>query len=114
MKLGIKGEEIAVKFLKKIGYQIISRNYKTPIGEIDIIAKDGDTVVFVEVKTRESITYGRPFESVNRFKKKKINNVALLYLKKFRETPPARFDVVSICFVNGKPHCELIKDAFEM
>jgi putative endonuclease len=114
MKLGEKGEGLAVKYLKKKGYKIITQNYKTRIGEIDIIAREGDTLVFVEVKTRESIAYGKPFEAVDYFKKRKIANVALLYLKKLKEIPPCRFDVVSIYFDHGKPDCELIKDAFEV
>ena len=113
MRLGEKGEGVAVKFLRKRGYKIIVQNFKTRIGEIDIIARDGETLAFIEVKTRESIEYGRPFEAVNRFKKKKIVNVALLYLKRFKEIPPCRFDVVSIYYENGRPEVELITDAFE-
>lgn len=114
MKLGEKGEKLAIKFLKKQGYKLIKRNYKTRIGEIDIIAKDRETLVFIEVKTRESIEYGLPFEAVNRAKKKKIANVALLYLKKVKEIPPCRFDIVSIYYEQDKPKFELIKDAFEV
>ncbi len=114
MKLGDKGEVLAVKLLKKKGYKIIKRNYKTSIGEIDIIAKDGETLVFIEVKTRESIEYGFPFEAVNTAKKRKIAGVAMLYLKKLKQIPPCRFDIVSIYYKNGKPECELIKDAFEL
>jgi putative endonuclease len=114
MKLGEIGEGLAVKFLKKKGYKIIKQNYRTRIGEIDIIAREGDTLVFIEVKTRESIAYGRPFEAVDYFKKRKIANVALLYLKQLKEIPPCRFDVVSIYFDQGSPACELIRDAFEV
>lgn len=114
MKLGKKGEKLAVKFLKKKGYKVIKQNYKTRIGEIDIIAKDRETLAFIEVKTRESIEYGLPFEAVNRAKKKKIANVALLYLKKVKEIPPCRFDIVSIYYEHDKPKFELIKDAFEV
>ncbi|MBI5665923.1 MAG: YraN family protein [Nitrospirae bacterium] len=114
MRLGERGEGLAVQFLKNKGYKIITQNYKTRIGEIDIIARDGDTLVFVEVKTRESIAYGKPFEAVNYFKKKKISNVAMLYLKKLKEIPPCRFDVVSIFYEQGRPDCELIRDAFEV
>lgn len=114
MKLGEKGEGLAVKFLKKKGYKIIKQNYKTPIGEIDIIAKDEETLIFIEVKTRESVEYGLPFEAVNSHKKRKIANVALLYLKRFKEIPPCRFDIVSIYYKQGKPEFELIKDAFEL
>ena len=114
MRLGGKGEELAVKFLRKKGYKIKVCNYKTRLGEIDIIAGDGETLVFVEVKTRESLEYGQPFESVNSRKKKKLAMVAMLYLKKYAEVPTCRFDVVSIYINNGKPECELIKDAFEV
>ncbi len=114
MKLGKKGEKLAVKFLRKKGYKVIKQNYKTRIGEIDIIAKDRETLAFIEVKTRESIEYGLPFEAVNRAKKKKIANVALLYLKKVKEIPPCRFDIVSIYYEQDKPEFELIKDAFEV
>jgi putative endonuclease len=114
MKLGEKGEGLAVKFLKKNGYKIIKRNYKTPLGEIDIIANDRGTLVFVEVKTRESLEYGHPFESVNTYKRHKIANVAMLYLKKLKDVPPCRFDVVSIFYEHGRPECELIRDAFEL
>ena len=114
MSLGQKGEALAVSFLRKKGYRIKVCNYKTRIGEIDIIAADGDVLVFVEVKTRESLEYGHPFEAVNARKRKKIASVAMLYLKKFDDLPPCRFDVVSIHINNGKPECELIKDAFEV
>jgi putative endonuclease len=114
MKLGEKGERLAIKFLNKKGYKVIKQNYRTPIGEIDIIAKDGETLVFIEVKTRESIAYGLPFEAVNNIKKRKITKVAMLYLKRFKEMPPCRFDVVSIYYKNDKPEFELIKDAFDL
>ena len=114
MSLGNKGEKLAVAFLKKKGYKIRVCNYKTRIGEIDIIARDGDTLIFIEVKTRESLEYGQPFEAVNIRKRKKLANVALLYLKRFDELPPCRFDIVSIFMNNGKPELELIKDAFEI
>jgi putative endonuclease len=114
MRLGKEGEAIAVRFLKKNGYRIIQKNYRTPIGEIDIIARDGKTLVFVEVKARESIRYGLPFESVNSRKRKKIMNVATLYLKRFRDVPPCRFDVVSINYEKGRPVFDLIKNAFDI
>ncbi|RJQ18921.1 MAG: YraN family protein [Nitrospiraceae bacterium] len=114
MKLGEKGEGLAAAFLRKRGYRIIEQNYKTNIGEIDIIALDGDVLVFLEVKTRESIEFGLPFESVNFRKRRKIANVALSYLKRFADLPQCRFDVVSICYNNGKSEFELIKDAFEV
>jgi len=114
VKLGEKGERLACKFLEQKGYRIISRNFKTSLGEIDIIAKDKDALVFIEVKTRVSLQYGRPFESVNRNKRRKIANVALLYLKKLKEVPVCRFDIVSIYHKKEDPVFELIKDAFEI
>jgi putative endonuclease len=114
VRLGQRGEGLAATFLRKKGYKIIAQNYKTSIGEIDIIARDRETLVFVEVKTRESLQYGQPFEAVNRYKKRKISNVATLYLKRLDEIPPCRFDVVSIYYERGRPECELIKDAFEI
>ncbi|UCH81906.1 MAG: YraN family protein [Nitrospiraceae bacterium] len=114
VKLGHRGEDLAVKFLEQTGYVIIQRNFKTAIGEIDIIARDNESLVFIEVKTRESLDFGYPYESVTRAKRKKIANVASLFLKKLRELPQCRFDIVSICHKKGKPEFELIKDAFEI
>jgi len=112
--LGSKGESIAARFLSEKGYAIIAYNYKTRIGEIDIIAKDGETIVFVEVKTREDDAFAAPFESVNAAKRQKMKNVASLYLQKQSKEFPARFDVISItCRQNGKRSIHHIMDAFE-
>jgi putative endonuclease len=113
--LGTKGEDLAVRFLQKKGYRIVKRNYKTPVGEIDIIARDGDTIVFIEVKTRTDISFGYPFEAVNKRKRQKLKNLALLYLKRQGKESPVRFDVLSIfCMDDGKKDIEHIKDAFEV
>lgn len=114
MKLGEKGEGLAAEYLKNQGYRIIKRNYKTRIGEIDLIANHGGTLVFIEVKTRESLLYGEPFEAVNKRKRRKIANVATLYLKNLDYIPPCRFDIVSVYHEHGRPHFELIQDAFEL
>ena len=112
--LGIKGEDLATKFLKRKGYRILSRNYKTPLGEIDIIAEDGETLVFVEVKTRTDNSYGLPFEAVNHKKQEKLRKIALYYLKnRLRKDVPSRFDVLSIQAGGGKSEIEHIIDAFE-
>jgi putative endonuclease len=112
--LGSDGEALAAEFLRKKGYRIIAKNYKTPLGEIDIIAKDGDAVVFFEVKTRANESYGYPFEAVNERKRRKIINVALLFLKKMKEDVPARFDVLSISSAaDGRKEIRHIRDAFE-
>lgn len=113
--LGKEGENIAAAFLKSKGYKLTERNFKTPLGEIDIIAWDGSTLVFIEVKSRESIYYGMPSESITFHKIRKISNAALLYLKRFRNIPPVRFDVMNIFYKkNEKPQIDLIKDAFEV
>ncbi len=112
--LGREGEEIAVKFLKKKGYRIIEKNYRTVFGEIDIIARDKDVIVFTEVKTRADNTFGYPFEAVNRRKREKIKKVALSFMKKCRKEFPARFDVLSITVKDGKKRIEHMKDAFEV
>jgi putative endonuclease len=113
--IGNDGEDLAIRFLTKKGYRIIAKNYRTPLGEIDIIAKDGDTLVFLEVKTRTSDSFGYPFEAVDNHKKRKIRNVALLFLKRMKEEPAARFDVLSISFGdNGKEEITHIEDAFEV
>jgi len=113
--LGNKGEDLAVIFLKKKGYKIIAKNYKNYVGEIDIIARDGETTVFIEVKTRANDSFGCPFESVHSRKRLKLRNLALLYMKKQGEEIPIRFDVLSIMYTdNGQKQIEHIKDAFEV
>jgi putative endonuclease len=115
VSLGSEGEGLAVEFLKKKNYKIIAKNYKTFIGEIDIIAKDGDTIVFVEVKTRANDAFGLPFEAVNKGKRQKLKNLALLFLKKHPREAPARFDVISIVQTHdGNKVIEHITDAFEV
>ena len=107
--LGRKGEIEAGKFLVQKGYKILERNFKTHIGEVDIIALDEDTICFVEVKTRTSSDFGAPSEAVNEKKQQKYYLVAEQYLLKNKKTEcPCRFDVVEI--ENGK--INLIKDAF--
>lgn len=112
--LGKEGEELALKFLKKNGYRILEKNYRTVFGEIDIIARDKDIIVFIEVKTRADDSFGNPFEAVTYKKREKIRKVALCYLKKIRKEPPSRFDVLSINIEDGKKQIEHIKDAFEV
>ncbi len=95
--LGRAGEIKAAEFLKREGYKILHTNYKTSLGEIDIIAMDGETIVFVEVKTRSSDAFGAPSEAVNVKKRQKYFRVSLEFLKKQgKMDSPARFDVVEI------------------
>ncbi len=114
-KVGDEGESFAEKYLRKRGYKILERNYRTPIGEIDIVAKDGEYTVFIEVKTRQSLQYGAPIDAVDRRKRERIRRLALLYLKhKKIDDSPVRFDVVGLTVRNGNYEVELIKDAFEV
>ncbi len=114
-KFGEQGEALAVRRLKKEGYKIIETNYRTRLGEIDIIAKDKDTIVFVEVKTRNSVQFGSPKWAVTPKKQKKISMVALYYLKATdQETAKARFDVVAVISNRDKARIEIIKNAFEL
>ncbi len=112
--LGKEGERIAKEFLRRKGFSILQENYRTPFGEIDIIAREKDVIVFVEVKTRADLTFGSPFEAVNRRKKEKIKNVALCYMKRLKKECPARFDVLSINIDDGREKIEHIRDAFEV
>ena len=96
-ELGRKGEEKALRFLKKKGYRIIENNYVCKMGEMDIIAREKDTLVFIEVKTRTSTEFGPPQLAVNLSKQRQLSKVALNYLKEKRlEDVKARFDVVAI------------------
>lgn len=114
--LGKEGEALAVAFLKKHGYRILEKNFKTPLGEIDVIALDGDTVCFIEVKTRTNETYGSPFEAISRFKQRKLSQSALLYLKRKNLLhQKARFDIVAVARdEQGEYQASILRDAFEL
>ena len=113
-EIGDIGEEMAVKKLKKLGYKIIERNFSCKMGEIDIIAKDGEYLVFVEVRLRTRSDYGRAAETVDKYKQKRIIKTAELYMLKTSSSfLPSRFDVVAISQdEKGKYEIEVIKDAF--
>ena len=114
-RLGQRSEDLAVKFLKKGGYKIVVRNYRIPIGEIDIIARDRQSLVFVEVKARRTAKFGSPKAAVTYRKQRKISMVALAYLKETHQTQAdARFDVVSIDYSTDQPKLEIVKNAFEL
>ena len=110
---GKKGEIIAANYLKKQKYKILQMNYKNQIGEIDIVAKDKDYLVFIEVKTRISKAFGDPLEAIDEEKQFKIRNVATMYLMKHKliDKVPIRFDAIAIL---GDEEYEIrhIKDAF--
>ena len=112
--LGIFGESQAARFLKSRGYRIIKKNYRTRFGEIDIIARDGNVLVFVEVKTVVPGKVEKPTDTVNFRKQRHIAKSAEDYLQReVKSDYDCRFDVVAIEYINnGKPRIELIKDAF--
>jgi putative endonuclease len=114
-ELGKKGEEVAIRFLKKRGYRIIEKNYVCKMGEMDIIAREKDTLAFIEVKTRTSTEFGPPQLAVNSSKQRQLSKVALNYLKEKKlEDVKARFDVVAILLGQKGEEIELIRDAFDL
>lgn len=111
--IGNHGENIACKYLEKLGYKILERNYRIRGGEIDIVAKDHDYLVFVEVKTRYSHDYGLPSESITPWKIKFLLKTAQFYLQKINwGDKPYRLDFVAIDFTDDpeKPAIELIRN----
>ncbi len=112
---GRKGEELAVRFLTKAGYRIVERNYRCMFGEVDIVALDGRTIVFVEVKSRRTENFGDPQLAVGKDKQEKISRIALNYLQEKRMTSRnARFDVVAVKMLPAGNTVEHIRDAFEL
>jgi putative endonuclease len=112
--LGKTGEDLACAALEKRGYEIIARRYRRRGGEIDIIAKDGPTWVFVEVKARDSHEFGDAAEAVTPFKRRRIAQLAMDYVARNRlSNCPCRFDVVSIHFVAGRAEIEIFQNAFD-
>ena len=112
---GERGEALAIAELRRRGYRIISRNFRCRLGEIDIIAADGDTLVFVEVKSRKGKQFGSPAAAVTSRKQRQISRVAQYYLlKQASVNRSARFDVVTVlCQAGALPEIELIKNAFD-
>ena len=111
---GRQAEDIAADFLESSGYRIVERNFTCRIGEIDIIARENEELVFVEVRSRSSQRTVNPAYSVNRTKQHKIARVAQYYLAtRCRDTPPSRFDVV-IVNMGPTPDVYLIADAFQV
>ncbi len=114
--LGERGEAIATAYLKGLRFTIVERNFRCKGGEVDIIARDGKTFVFVEVKTRRSLSFGPPQGSVTPFKQRQISKVALTWLAKNRlDEASARFDVIAILLrEHAVPEIEHIRNAFEL
>jgi putative endonuclease len=112
--LGQAGEALAADTLKKHGYKILTRNYRTPYGEIDLIARHGDTLVFIEVKLRRSEVFGSPQAAVTIAKQRHLKLAAYYYLNQQRtEDVKVRFDVVAITLAGQLPRIEIFAGAFE-
>lgn len=112
--IGDKGEDFAASYFQKLGYEIKARNVHSRYGEIDLIAENGDTVVFVEVKTRSHDSLDRAADAVTPLKQKKIILTALDYISKSNTDKIMRFDVFEVYHANGRIYkFNHIKNAFE-
>src|SRR6185295_15517829 len=112
--LGKTGEDLACRELERRGYAIVARRYRRRSGELDIIARDGPTLVFVEVKARGGRAYGNAAEAVTPLKRRRIASLAVDYMMRHRlANCPCRFDVVSIHFESGNPMIEVFQGAFD-
>ena len=114
--IGRQGEAMAVRHLVQLRYEILATNYRKPFGEVDIIARDGRTIVFIEVKTRRSMAFGTPLEAVDVRKQRQLSRIAQDFLQsKGWAEAPARFDVIAIILGrnNGTVQVEHIRNAFD-
>jgi putative endonuclease len=115
LDLGKLGEELALKKVKRLGYKCIARNFRCALGEIDLIAKDGDCLVFIEIKTRRGRSIGSIKEVIDKRKKRQLSKVALAYLKSNDCCDvKSRFDVIAISLNQGKEQIEVIQNAFDL
>ena len=113
--LGRQGELEAERFLLTQGYEILARNYRCLAGELDLVARDHDTLVFVEVRTQSGPTFGDPLESVTFRKQRQVIKVAMHYTTRYRLMHhPVRFDVIGINWAHAKPLITHVKGAFEL
>lgn len=114
-KVGEEGEAVARRFLEGLGFRIVEENFACPMGEIDLIAEEGDVLVFVEVKARRSAQFGGPAEAVHARKQRQILRVAETYLRERRLRVPCRVDVVAVEFPphGSPPRVELIRNAVQ-
>ncbi|HXV59353.1 MAG TPA: YraN family protein [Vicinamibacteria bacterium] len=112
--LGRRGENVAARELERLGYEIVERRWRSKLGEIDIVARDGETLVVVEVKARSREDYGPPADAVDAVKRRKLVRLAKAYLQARRlGEPQVRFDVVGVRFPSGEdPRVEVLRNAF--
>ena len=114
-QFGIDSENLAEVFLKHTGYRIVARNYRNTIGEIDIIAREGRTLVFVEVKARRNPRFGSAKTAITREKKMRLTRTALWYLKETGQSDiSARFDVVTVDGTGPNRKMDIIRNAFDI
>jgi putative endonuclease len=116
---GARGERLAARFLRRHGYKVLYRNFKPKqggAGQIDLVCRDQETLVFVEVKTRNTEEFGRPVSAVHPDQQRRISRGALAWLRMLDNPEiPFRFDVVEVLMLeNEKPKCELVQDAFQL
>jgi len=111
-KTGKNGEKLAIQFLKNKGFNIITKNYYTKFGEIDIIAEKKELLVFIEVKTRHTNKFGEPQEAITKTKKHKIHLSIKTYLSKNKVNKQIRFDVIGIKIKKNKAYIKHIKDIY--
>ncbi len=115
MVLGQIGEDLACSELERRGYAILARRYRVRGGELDIIARDGSALVFVEVKTREDRAFGDAAEAVGPLKRRRLAHAAHDFIVRHQLTDcPCRFDVVSIHMDEGRPVMEVFRNAFDV
>jgi putative endonuclease len=115
LNLGRHGESLALEKIKRLGYKCIEKNYRCSLGEIDLIAKDGDCLVFIEIKTRKGRDLGYAKEAVTPRKIRQISKAALTYMKANNCCDVrSRFDVIAVSIVEGREELEVVKDAFEL
>ncbi len=113
LPLGRRGERAAEKYLRRNGYRIVARNFRAAGAEIDIVAMDGDTLVFVEVKTRRSRDAGAPEEAVDERKQKQIRRAAEIFATRYRaDEVTMRFDIIAIDASGKRLEIELLRNAF--
>ncbi len=117
LRLGVRGEKLAARFLRRQGFKILYRNFRgRQGGEIDLVCRDHDTLVFVEVKTRTREDFGRPLEAVNQGKQRRLSLGGLAWLRLLGNPDIIfRFDIVEVVIADGAaPRIELIRNAFQL
>ncbi|SCX53192.1 putative endonuclease [Klenkia marina] len=112
-ELGARGEQLAVDHLTAAGLTVLDRNWRSGRGELDVVARDQDAIVFCEVKTRSGTGYGSPVEAVTPAKQARLRALAGRWLDEHREhAPRLRFDVVGVLLVGGRAEVEHLRGAF--